>query len=185
MTNHLVVACLLCPVALLVGAAAAFAMPRPVGHALPGWGGRDILGDAQTARARHAGPRLRAPFPSASHADPWLRAPIPATFGRGSRRSRRFTRCSPPALSPKAPPLSTWQLTHPGPSPEKTKVAQAVVSQVDTRTGAALRAPTYSRSRSRSHSTKTNLDDCRSRSPTRVSNRSRFILYDQSFSHTK
>ena len=35
---------------------------------------------------------------------------------------------------------------------EKTKMAQAVVSQVDTRTGAALRAPTYSRSRSRSPS---------------------------------
>ena len=33
---------------------------------------------------------------------------------------------------------------------EKTKMAQAVVSQVDTRTGAALRAPTYSRSRSQS-----------------------------------
>ena len=33
---------------------------------------------------------------------------------------------------------------------EKTKMAQAVVSQVDTRTGAALRAPTYSRPRSQS-----------------------------------
>jgi hypothetical protein len=33
---------------------------------------------------------------------------------------------------------------------EKTKMAQAVVSQVNARTGAALRAPAYSRSRSQS-----------------------------------
>ena len=92
MTNHLVVACLLCPVALLVGAAAAFAMPRPVGHALPGWGGRDILGDAQTAD--RAGTTCRS---STARSFPQRVSRFPLTSS--GNRHRRLTHHIPPPIA--------------------------------------------------------------------------------------